>query len=195
MSWRKRKFIQSVLPDLQTITVCLSISSPAQIFISLFSLSRWVLLGYLKFLERVYLPQCGVNFLCFAYKMIHTSPRQSDGLSTHEIFRNRMDLNQKEKLIITVNVLLRNLSCQLHVLERGALNCGCKLLSKCSRRFVFTECLFESFSKKRKLFVHVSDKFVVSGLVWTTKLNLSDLVFIVREENDKQWQQNEDIQR
>jgi len=39
MSWRKRKFILSVLPDLQTITVCLSISSPAQIFISLFSSS------------------------------------------------------------------------------------------------------------------------------------------------------------
>ena len=128
--------------------------------------------------------------------MIHTSPRQSDGLSTHEIFRTRMDLNQKEKLIVAVNELLRNLSCQLQVLERGTLNCGCKLLSESPRHFILTERLFESFSKKRKLFVHISVEFVLSGRVWTKKRNASDLVFIiVREENDKQWKQNEDIQR
>lgn len=97
-----------------------------------------------------------------------------------------MDLNQKEKLIVTVNVLLRNLSRELQVLERGTLNCGCKLLSEGPRRFVLTECLFESFSKKRKLFVHISVQFVESGLVWTKKRNPSDLVFIVREANEKQ---------
>ena len=164
--------------------------------ISFSNLFELVLLGYLKSLERVYLPHCCVNFLRLAYIMIHTSPRHSDGLSTHEMFRSRMDLYQKEKLIVTaVNELLRNLSCQLQVLERGTLNCGCKLLSESPRRFVLTECLFESFSKKRKFFVDTSVEFVVSGRVWTKKRTPSDLVFIVREKNDKQWQQNEDIQR
>ena len=97
-----------------------------------------------------------------------------------------MDLNQKEKLIVTVNELLRNLSYQLQVLERGTLNCGCKLLSESPRHFILTERLFESFSKKRKLFVHINVEFVLSGRVWTKKRNPSDLVFIVREENDKQ---------